>query len=323
MPTAFITGITGQDGSFLSEFLLAKDYQVVGLVSGNFNIGYQNIDRIKDKLILEEGDLLDQKSLEKILDTHPPDEIYNLAGMTFIPPSWEKPTLTLDVNTLGVTRLLELVVQKHQQARFYQASSSKIFGDPEVAPQNETTPIAPQDPYSVSKAAAHRLVGVIRKHFDIFAVSGIMFNHESERRGPEFVTRKITISAVKIKAGRQAKLELGDLDAVQDWGYAPDYVQAMWLMLTNDTPDDYVIATGVHHSVADICQIAFSHLGLDYQDYVTIDPSFIRKEKITSPKGDASKAKKILGWQPQVSFEQMIIKMVEHDQQLLTAGQLP
>jgi len=318
---ALITGITGQDGSYLSELLLQKDYQVVGMVSQQHNIGYQNIDHIKDKLILEDGDLLDSESIQSIFKKHQPDEVYNLAGFTFIPPSWEKPVLTLDINTLGVARILEIISQRYPETKFYQASSSKIFGNSEISPQTETSPISPLDPYSVSKAAAHRLVGIMRQHFNIFAVAGILFNHESERRGPEFVTRKITQTAAKIKLGHESKLLLGDLDATQDWGYAPDYVEAMWLMLQQPSPEDFVIASGEYHSVADICTIAFGHLGLKYQDFVETDPSFVRKEQIKSPLGDSSKAKSILDWQPKVSFEQMIIKMTDNDLQLLTKSQ--
>lgn len=315
MKTALITGVTGQDGSYLSELLLSKDYKVVGVVSGNFNIGYQNIDHIKDQLILEEGDLLDKNSLERIIETHKPDEIYNLAGMTFIPPSWEKPTLTIDVNTNGVARILELISGKYQQIRFYQASSSKIFGNPEVSPQNEQTPILPQDPYSISKAAAHNLVGVMRSHFDLFTVSGIMFNHESERRGPEFVTRKITQTAVKIKAGQETELKLGDLDAVQDWGYAPDYVEAMWLMLQADKPDDYVIGTGETHSVREFVEEAFKVIGIDdWQSYVKSNTAAnMRPAEVDLLVGNPQKAMTQLNWKPKVDFKNLVKIMVEAD----------
>lgn len=318
MPTAFITGVTGQDGSYLAELLLQKNYQVVGLVSGKYNIGFENIENIKQQLTLVDGDLLDIKSLEDILDKHQPDEIYNLAGLTFIPASWEKPTLTLDINALGVSRLLELIAKKYSKSKFYQASSSKIFGNPVTSPQDETTPVKPLDPYSISKAAAHYLTQTMRTHFGIFSCNGILFNHESERRGAEFVSRKITQTAVKIKLKQAEKLELGDLDAKQDWGYAPDYVEAMWLMLQQDTPDDYVIASGEHHTVADICRIAFAHLDLNYQDYVVTDNNLIRQEKITSPLGNPAKAKKNLNWQPKTKFEEMINKMVDYDLKLLS-----
>lgn len=313
---ALITGITGQDGSYLSELLLKKGYTVVGLVSTQHNIGWQNIAHIKSQLILEDGDLLDQNSLERVFAKHHPSEVYNLGGLTFVPGSWEKPTLTLDINLLGVSRLLELIATNYKQTKFYQASTAKIFGDPVEIPQTETTPIQPLDPYSVSKASAHFLTQAIRRQFDIFAVSGILYNHESERRGPEFVTRKITSTAAKIKLGLQTTLELGDLDAQQDWGYAPDYVEAMWLMLQQPKPDDFIIATGQLHSVRDICEIAFTQLDLNYQDFVTINQQFIRKQKAKALTGNPAKAKKTLGWQPKTTFKDMIIKMVENDLQI-------
>lgn len=311
--TAFITGITGQDGSYLSELLLKKKYQVVGLISKKYNIGWQNIDHIKDKLILEDGDLLDKNSIKKVLKKHQPQEIYNLGSLTFVPKSWEEPTLTFNINSLGVARILELIVEHFPKTRFYQASTAKIFGNPEQVPQNESTPINPHDPYSVSKAAAHFLTISMRKQFGIFAATGIMYNHESERRGPEFVTRKITQAAVKIKLGLEKKLALGNLDSKQDWGYAPDYVEAMWLMLQQKNPDDYIIATGKLHSVRNICQIAFSHLDLDYKSFVTIDQSFLRKTEAKALTGSPTKAKQKLKWQPRTRFKDMIIKMVEHD----------
>ena len=300
MKKALITGITGQDGSYLSELLLAKDYQVIGLVSQKYNIGWQNVEHIKHKLTLEDGDLLDVASLERVIKQYQPEEIYNLAGLTFIPASWDQPTLTLDINTLGVSRILEAVKQHSPLSRFYQASSAKMVNDP-------------KDPYSISKSAAHMLVKAFREHFDVFACSGIMFNHESERRGPEFVTRKITQGAVKIKLGLEKNLSLGNLEAKQDWGYAPDYVEAMWLMLQQHKPDDYTIASGQLHSVRDICDIAFSHLGLNYQDFVTIDQAFFRPAESNPPVGDATKAQQKLGWQPKTSFKDMIINMVSHD----------
>jgi len=318
--TAFITGITGQDGSYLAELLLKKKYQVVGLISRKYNIGFHNIESFKNQLILKEGDLLDKKSLEKIFKTHQPSEVYNLGGLTFVPTSWEKPTLTFDINTLGVSRLLEIIKTHHPKTKFYQATSAKIFGQPQTSPQTETTPLNPVDPYSVSKAAAHYLIQGYRDKYNLFAVSGILYNHESERRGPEFVTRKITLQAAKIKLGLAKQLVLGNLKAQQDWGYAPDYVEAMWLMLQQSKPDDYLIATGKLHSVADVCQIAFSHLKLNYQKFVKIDKKFYRSIEAQAPVGNASKAKKILGWQPKVNFKQMIIKMVENDLKLLKQG---
>ncbi len=308
MKTAFITGVTGQDGSYLAELLLEKGYKVVGLVSQKHNIGDQNIEHFKNKLILESGDLLDQKSLERIIKKYKPQEIYNLAGITFVPQSWEKPELTFNINALGVARLLELIRDFCSKARFYQATSAKIF-------DNDT-------PYAVSKTAAHFLVQNFRSHFNLFACSGILYNHESERRGSEFVTRKISLAAAKIKLGQQGKLQLGNIKAQQDWGYAPDYVLAMWLMLQQKKADDYIVATGQLHSVEDVCQIAFSALGLDWQDYVEYDKSLVRKEEASNFYGDYSRAQKVLGWQPQVSFKQMIEKMVASDLKLVKKGVL-
>ncbi len=313
MKTAFITGITGQDGSYLSELLLSKGYKVVGLVSKKHGIGEQNITHIKKKLILEDGDLLDKKSLEKILLKHRPTEVYNLAAISFVPASWENSALVLDVNCLGVVRLLEIIKDKLPKTKFVQATSSKIFGHPKEKPQNEETKIIPVEPYGVSKAAAHLLIQNFREKFGLFFVSLIMFNHESERRGEMFVTRKITQGAVKIKLGLQKELFLGNLKAEQDWGYAPDYVKVMWLVLQQSKPDDFVIATGKLHSVEDVCRIAFSHLELDYKKFVKIDKYFFRKQEARQIIGDASKAKRVLDWQPTVSFEEMIKKMVAHD----------
>lgn len=322
MNQALITGITGQDGSYLAELLLAKGYEVIGMVSDKNDIGMQNIDAFKDKLILETGDLLDLKSIKSIFAKYQFNEVYNLAGITFVPTSWQKPTLTFDVNTLGVLRILEIIRDDSPTTKFYQATSAKIFGLPLESPQTESTPLNPVDPYSVSKAAAHALVQNFRNHFNLFAVSGILYNHESERRGEEFVTRKISLTAAKIKLGLESSLTLGSLDARQDWGYAPDYVEAMWQMLQVEKPADYIIASGELHSVKEVCQIAFSHLGLDYQQYVKTDSKFFRKTEAKEPYGDPAKAKKELGWQPKTTFEQMVIKMVENDLQLLNKGKL-
>lgn len=316
METAFITGITGQDGSYLAELLLEKKYRVVGLVSAKYNIGFQNINHIKSRLILAGGDLLDENSLHQIIKKFQPQEIYNLAGVTFIPLSWDKPQLTMQANLLGVLSILNGIKQRCPKAKFFQATSAKIFGDAKTFPQDENTPIQPLSPYAVSKAAAHYLVQNYRSQFDTFACSGIMYNHESERRGPEFVTRKITQGAVKIKLGQMKKLALGDLKAKQDWGYAPDYVRAMWLMLQQPHPDDFVIASGELHTVQEICEIAFSYLKLDWQQYVAYDKNLSRKEHYSQFVGNSNKAKKILGWQPQISFKQMIQKMVDYDMQL-------
>jgi len=317
MKTAFITGITGQDGSYLASLLLKKNYQVVGLDSRKYSLGYENIKAIKTKIILEPGDLLDLKSLSNLIKKYQFTEIYNLGGLTFMPASWKNPAMALDINTLGVARLLTVIRDYSPKTKFYQASSAKIFGLPKQSPQTETTPLSPIDPYSVSKAASHFLVNSFRLHDHLYAVSGILYNHESERRGEEFVTRKITLTAVKIKHKLANELVLGSLDSQQDWGYAPDYVKAMWLMLQQDKPEDFIIASGQLHSVKDICEIAFSHLGLDYKDHVKLDKQFSRQIESKSPVGDASKAKKILGWKPEVDFKTMIIKMVENDLQLI------
>lgn len=313
--TALITGITGQDGSYLAELLLQKDYRVVGLVSKKHDIGGRNIAAIRDKITLTEGDLLDEASLLAAVREQP-DEIYNLGGMTFVPQSWEAPVAALDTNLLGPARLLTAIRDHSPKTKFYQATSAKIFGLPQVSPQTETTPLNPVDPYSVSKAAAHRLVGQFREHFGLFAVSGILYNHESERRGPEFVTRKITMAAAKIKLGLASELVLGSLDDRQDWGYAPDYVEAMWRMLRQKEPDDYIIASGESHSVRDVCIVAFSCLGLAYRDYVKTDEKLIRKTEARELLGNAEKARQILGWRPKTKFKAMIIKMVENDLQL-------
>lgn len=320
MKTAFITGITGQDGSYLAQLLLGKGYKVVGLVSRKHNIGEQNITAFKSKLILEVGDLLDKASLARVIRKHRPGEIYNLGGITFVPTSWEKPVLTNDVNALGPLRILRIIRDSFPKTRFYQATTAKIFGDPAEVPQNEKTPVAPQDPYSVSKTCAHFLTQVFRHQFGLFACSGILYNHESERRGSEFVTRKITQGAVKIKLGLEKGLRLGNLKAKQDWGYAPDYVEAMWLMLKQKKADDYVVATGELHTVEDVCRVAFGVLGLDYRKYIRQDKQFFRKTEVKALTGDATKAKRVLGWQPKTSFEEMIEKMVEHDRQLLENG---
>lgn len=313
MKTAFITGITGQDGSYLAELLLAKGYKVVGLVSQKHDIGDQNIIGFKKKLTLEVGDLLDKASLAKIIRKHKPNEIYNLGGITFIPTSWEKPVLTNDVNTLGPLRILEIIRDEFPKTKFYQATSAKIFGEPQESPQSEKTPVNPVDPYSVSKTCAHFLTQIFRQQFALFACSGILYNHESERRGPEFVTRKITQTAVKIKHGLEKELKLGNIKAKQDWGYAPDYVEAMWLMLQQEKADDYIIATGKLYSVEKVCRIAFDMLGLNYREYVKVDKALFRKVEGKALIGDASKARKVFGWRPKTSFEEMIKKMVKHD----------
>ncbi len=315
---ALITGITGQDGSYLAELLLQKGYQIIGMVSATNDIGSANIDHIKSKLILESGDLLDKHSIDKIIKKYCPDEIYNLAGITFVPISWDKPELVHNVNSLGVLRILTAIRDFSPHSRFFQATSSKIFGDAysrqekNIYYQDLTTIYNPKEPYGVSKLTAHESVRIFREHFNIFAVSGILYNHESVRRGIEFVTRKITKGAVDIKKGIKKELFLGNLDAKADWGYAPDYVKAMWLMLQNNKPHDYIISTGKINSVRDICHIAFNYLDLDYKKYVKINKNFYRPfDKIYL--GDSSKIIKELNWQISLNFKQMIIKMVEYD----------
>ena len=312
MKKALITGITGQDGSYLAEFLLGKGYTVVGMVYSD-KLGLENIKDIKDKLILERGNLADFESLKTLIVKHKPDEIYNLGGITFVPASWGKPVSTFDVNALGPVRIMTIIRDFLPNSRFYQASTAKIFGDPAENPQSEKTTIAPKDPYAVSKAAAHFSVQNFRSHFNLFTVSGILYNHESERRGEDFVTRKISLGAVKIKLGMAEKLALGNLEAKQDWGYAPDYVEAMWQMLQGEKPDDFIIATGVLHSVKDVCQIVFEELSLDWKKYIVRDKRFYRKENPQALYGDAGKAKKILGWRPKTSFKEMMQKMVRYD----------
>ena len=316
MKKALITGITGQDGSYLAELLLEKGYQVIGMVSQEHDIGEKNINSFKKRLVLETGDLLDKQSLERIIKKYQPGEVYNLGAVTFVPQSWQKPAFTFDVNALGVIRLLQLVKDLSPKAKFFQATSAKIFGSPDKGPQTEESSVQPATPYAVSKACGHFLTQNFRDHFNLFACSGIMYNHESERRGKEFVTRKITSTAVRIKLGQVKKLVLGDLKAKEDWGYAPDYVEAMWLMLQQDRADDYILATGKQHSVADICQIAFGYLDLDWKKYVVTDKKFVRKEKEQNFFGNPSKAKKVLGWQPKTTFKQMVEKMVNYDWQL-------
>jgi len=315
--TAFITGITGQDGSFLAQFLLAKNYQVVGLISRKHGIGEDNIKGFKDQLVLEPGDLLDKSSLERIINQYQPDEIYNLAGISFVPTGWEKPALTFNVNCLGLARILETVRDDYPRARVFQASSAKMFGHPDKKMVNEKTGLKPEDIYATSKTAAHFLVKNFRKKFKLFCCSGIMFNHESERRGLEFVTRKVTHGAAKIKLGLADDLALGNLDTQVDWGYAPDYVEAMWLMLQEKEADDFILAAGELHSLKEVCQIAFSYLDLDYEKFVRINKQFYQKNPRPGLKGDASKAKKKLGWQPRTKFKEMIEKMVEYDLNLL------
>lgn len=314
---ALITGITGQDGSYLAELLLEKGYDVYGMVRRSSTENFERITHIKDKISLVYGDLLDQLSLFGIIDEIRPAEIYNLAAQSFVPTSWRQPMLTGEFDALGVTKILEAIRHIDRKIKFYQASSSEMFGRVAEVPQKESTPFYPRSPYGVAKVYGHFITVNYRESYDIFAVSGILFNHESPRRGLEFVTRKVTDGAVRIKLGLSKKLALGNLDAKRDWGYAGDYVRAMWLMLQHKQPENFVIATGKNHSVRDLCQIAFSHLDLDYKDFVVTDPEYVRPAEVDVLLGDASKAKRLLDWQPEVGFEEMIKMMVDADMQRL------
>lgn len=312
---ALVTGITGQDGSYLAEFLLSKGYEVVGMVRRASVEKFERIAHLRDKIRLIQGDLLDQFSLMSVLKEVRPREVYNLAAQSFVPTSWEQPVLTSEFTALGVTRLLESIRFVDPTIRCYQASSSEMFGKVRETPQTEMTPFYPRSPYGVSKVYGHYITINYRESYNLFAVSGILFNHESPRRGLEFVTRKVTHGVARIKHGLDKELKLGNLDAKRDWGFAGDYVKAMWMMLQQETPSDYVIATGETHSVRELVQIAFAHAGLDWQQYVKIDPAFMRPAEVDLLVGDASKAQRELGWKPEVSFEQLVKMMVDSDVQ--------
>lgn len=316
--SALITGITGQDGSYLAELLLEKGYDVHGMVRRASTEKFERIEHLRDRVTLHQGDLLDQRSLVDAMRAAQPGEIYNLAAMSFVAVSWIQPTLTAEFTGVGVTRMLEAMREVCPRARFYQASSSEMFGKVREAPQTETTPFYPRSPYGVAKVYGHFITVNYRESYDLHATSGILFNHESPRRGLEFVTRKITWHAAAIKHGLATELRLGNLDAERDWGYAKDYVEAMWLMLQRDTPEDYVIATGKSHSVRQCCEIAFDEAGLGgYEQYVTIDPAFVRPAEVDHLVGDASKAERDLGWKPRTSFEELIRLMTRADLKLL------
>lgn len=310
---AFITGITGQDGSYLAEFLLEKGYKVFGMVRRASVDKYERISHIMDKIELIQGDLLDQYSLISALKKAQPSEVYNLAAQSFVPTSWAQPVLTSEFTAIGVTRMLESLRLVDPSIRFYQASSSEMYGKVLETPQSEVTPFYPRSPYGVAKAYGHYITVNYRESYDLFAVSGILFNHESPRRGLEFVTRKVTDGVARIKLGLSSELRLGNLDARRDWGFAGDYVEAMWLMLQQDSPDDYVIATGETRTVKELVQVAFDRAGLDWEKYVKLDTAFIRPAEVDLLIGDPAKAKKQLGWKPKVSFEQMIHMMVDSD----------
>jgi GDPmannose 4,6-dehydratase len=313
MPTALITGITGQDGSYLAELLLGKGYRVVGVVRRTSHDSYERIQHLVGKVEIVAADLLDQHSLQTVVAESRPDEVYNLAAQSFVPTSWIQPVLTGEFTALGVTRLLDAVRLAKPDAKFYQASSSEMFGKVQETPQKETTPLYPRSPYGVAKVYGHYITVNYRESYDMFAVSGILFNHESPRRGLEFVTRKITDGVARIKLGIEKDLKLGNLDALRDWGFAGDYVEAMWLMLQQSAPDDYVVGSGVHHSVRNCCEVAFSHVGLDWQKFVRHDTRFDRPAEVETLLADPSKARRQMGWAPKVSFEELIRMMVDAD----------
>ena len=313
MKKALITGITGQDGSYLGEFLLEKGYEVHGMVRRSSTEKFERIASFKDRLILHQADLLDQLSIINLVKKIGPDEIYNLAAQSFVPTSWVQPVLTSEFTAVGVTRVLEAIRLINKGIRFYQASSSEMFGKAKSIPQNENTPFHPRSPYGVAKVYGHWITVNYRESYGIFACSGILFNHESPRRGKEFVTRKITDSVARIKLGLQDKLKLGSLDARRDWGYAGDYVEAMWLMLQQEAPDDYVVGTGVAHSVRDFAEKAFACVDLDWEKYVEVDPEFIRPAEVDLLLADGTKARTVLGWRPKVTFDELVKMMVEAD----------
>jgi GDPmannose 4,6-dehydratase len=317
---ALITGITGQDGSFLADLLLEKGYEVHGMVRRSSTETFQRLTHIRDQINLHTGDLLDQRSLTDVLRATTPHEIYNLAAMSFVAASWNQPVLTAEFTGTGVTRMLEAMREVTPDARFYQASSSEMFGKVLEVPQTEKTPFYPRSPYGVAKAYGHFITVNYRESYDLFACSGILFNHESERRGLEFVTRKVTHGAAAIKLGLQSELALGNLDAERDWGYAKDYVEAMWLMLQQDAPEDYVIATNQAHSVRELVNIAFERVGLNPDDYIRIDPQFYRPAEVDHLIGSYEKAKEKLGWVPRTSFEELVNLMVDADLELLARG---
>jgi GDPmannose 4,6-dehydratase len=313
VPSALITGVTGQDGSYLAEHLLAKGYRVFGLVRRTSHHSYERLEHLLDRIEIVQADLLDQHSLTVVLQETGPDEVYNLAAQSYVPTSWTQPVLTGEFTALGVTRILEAIRLVHPTAKFYQASSSEMFGKVRESPQRETTPFYPRSPYGVAKVYGHWITVNYRESYGLYAVSGILFNHESPRRGIEFVTRKITDGVARIKLGLAKELRLGNLDAKRDWGYAGDYVDAMWRMLQQPTPQDYVIGTGVAHSVRELVEIAFAHVGLDWRKHVVQDPRFLRPAEVDLLLADPGKARTELGWTPEVIFEQLIRMMVDAD----------
>ncbi len=317
MPKALITGVTGQDGSYLAEFLLDKGYEVIGMVRRSSTVNFSRIQHIQDEITLVSGDLLDQGSLINILHKHRPNEVYNLAAQSFVPTSWEQPVFTGEVTALGVTRMLEAVRTVDKGVRFYQASSSEMFGKVREVPQKESTPFYPRSPYGVAKVYGHWITINYRESYGLHATSGILFNHTSPRRGLEFVLRKITHGVAKIKLGLADELRLGNLDSCRDLGYAGDYVEAMWLMLQQPEPDDYVVATEETHSIREMCEAAFGYLDLDWQEYVVQDPRFMRPAEVDLLVGDANKARRVLGWEPRIGFRELVQMMVDADMALL------
>ena len=320
MPTAIITGITGQDGSYLAELLLKKGYRVIGVARRSSTVNYERIQHIVDDITIVQGDLQDQGSLLSLIEEHAPTEVYNLAAQSFVPTSWNQPALTGDVTAIGVTRILEAIRFVNPKIRFYQASSSEMFGKVLEVPQKEDTPFYPRSPYGVAKVYGHWITVNYRESFDMFATSGILFNHESPRRGMEFVTRKISDAVAKIKLGMAKELRLGNLESHRDWGFAGDYVEAMWLMLQQDHPDNYVIGTGESHSVREFCEIAFSHADLDYKEYVVMDEKYYRPAEVDLLISDPSKARAQLKWEPSVSFKELVKMMVDSDLARLKKG---
>jgi GDPmannose 4,6-dehydratase len=317
-PRALITGVTGQDGSYLAEFLLSKGYEVHGVVRRSSTENFERIERVRDQIHLHQADLLDQLSLIRILELSEPNEVYNLGSQSFVPTSFEQPILTGEFTALGVTRILEAVRQVNPKIKVYQASSSEMFGVADQTPQNEATPFRPRNPYGVAKLYGHWMSAIYREAYGFFTCSGILFNHESPRRGKEFVTRRISYGVAQIETGAASELRLGNLEAQRDWGFAGDYVEAMWLMLQQREPDDYVIATGVSHSVADFARLAFEHVGKDWRKYVKTDKDLVRPTELHALCGDYSKARRVLGWQPRMKFEELVRWMVDEDIRLST-----
>jgi len=320
---ALVTGITGQDGSYLAEFLLEKGYEVAGVVRRSSSEKFDRIEGIRDRITILQADIHDQTSLIGAMRKFEPDEVYNLAAQSFVPTSWDQPVLTGDFTGLGVTRVLEAIRQVNPAIRFYQASSSEMFGKVRETPQTERTPFYPRSPYGVAKVYGHHITVNYRESYGLFAVSGILFNHESPRRGLEFVTRKISHTVARIAKGHARELRLGNLDAARDWGYAGDYVRAMWMMLQQDEPDDFVIATGEAHTVREFAAAAFAHAGLDWEDHVVVDPGLYRPAEVEHLIGDAAKARRELGWEPEVGFDELVGKMVDADLAAIESERAP